>query len=31
MFRLTVSPDGDITAVGADELIYGRTRNVLQG
>jgi arsenite oxidase small subunit len=31
MFRLAVSADGDITAVGADELIYGRTRNVLQG
>ncbi|MGQ9369456.1 arsenate reductase (azurin) small subunit [Azospirillum sp. ST 5-10] len=31
MFRLTVDADGDITAVGADELIYGRTRNVLQG
>lgn len=31
MFRLTVDGNGDISAVGADELIYGRTRNVLQG
>jgi arsenite oxidase small subunit len=31
MFRLAVSADGDITAVSVDELIYGRTRNVLQG
>lgn len=31
MFRLTVDAKGDITAVGTDELIYGRTRNVLQG
>ncbi|NYZ14823.1 arsenate reductase (azurin) small subunit [Azospirillum sp. RWY-5-1] len=31
MFRLTVDAKGDISAVGADELIYGRTRNVLQG
>ncbi|MGA1859853.1 arsenate reductase (azurin) small subunit [Azospirillum sp. 11R-A] len=29
MFRLTVDTAGDIRAVGADELIYGRTRNVL--
>ncbi|SMH61476.1 arsenate reductase (azurin) small subunit [Azospirillum agricola] len=31
MFRLAVDAAGDITAVGTDELIYGRTRNVLQG
>lgn len=29
MFRLTVDGTGDIHAVGVDELIYGRTRNVL--
>ena len=31
MFRLTVGANGDIAAVGVDELIYGRTRNVLEG
>lgn len=31
MFRLSIDAKGDITAVGTDELIYGRTRNVLQG
>ncbi|WP_029010076.1 arsenate reductase (azurin) small subunit [Azospirillum halopraeferens] len=31
MLRLAVDAGGDITAVGMDELIYGRTRNVLQG
>ncbi|HEY0837139.1 MAG TPA: arsenate reductase (azurin) small subunit [Azospirillum sp.] len=29
MFRLSVDGRGDIHAVGVDELIYGRTRNVL--
>lgn len=29
MFRLAVDGSGDIHAVGVDELIYGRTRNVL--
>ena len=29
MFRLAVDGNGDIHAVGVDELIYGRTRNVL--
>ncbi|MBP2316488.1 arsenate reductase (azurin) small subunit [Azospirillum soli] len=31
MFRLAVDGKGEISAVGIDELIYGRTRNVLQG
>ncbi|HYG90123.1 MAG TPA: arsenate reductase (azurin) small subunit [Azospirillum sp.] len=31
MFRLSVDGKGDIHAVGVDELIYGRTRNVLSG
>jgi arsenite oxidase small subunit len=30
-FRLRVDAQGDIHAVGVDELIYGRTSNVLQG
>lgn len=29
MFRLAVDGKGDISATGVDELIYGRTRNVL--
>lgn len=31
MFELRVDDKGDILAEGVDELIYGRTRNVLQG
>ena len=31
MFELRVDDKGDIFAEGVDELIYGRTRNVLQG
>jgi arsenite oxidase small subunit len=30
-FRLRVDAQGDIHAEGVDELIYGRTSNVLQG
>ena len=31
MFALRVDGNGDIFAEGVDELIYGRTSNVLQG
>ena len=31
MFELRIDDKGDIFAEGVDELIYGRTRNVLQG
>ncbi|TWA87896.1 arsenite oxidase small subunit [Azospirillum brasilense] len=30
MFRLALRPNGDIAAVGVDELIYGRIGNVLE-